>query len=399
MPRFLLLLCLLPLLSASLPAQEDFKVVGYLPYYRFSYANQVNFSQLTHLNIAFANPDLAGQLDVGGQDIGPVVQLAKQHNLTVMISLAGGALTEEWEDAWNYWMQPNKRAIYIHNIVEYVLAHGLDGVDFDLEWSHVNSLYSPFVLELRDSMDAHGLLLTAALPGAHRYPQITDEALAAYDWVNMMVYDLTGPWAPNSPGPHSPYYFAVNAINYWRAQGVPSEKLTLGVPFYGYDFSTSPVSSFTYRTIVTQNPANAFVDQVGQKYYNGIPTIQQKTELALSEVSGIMIWELGQDAYNELSLLNAIDGVVHATPVYEADEQSPLAHVYPNPFGESLAIESRADTPLALRLLATDGRLVMQSGLEARTMHWLNTAFLTPGIYLLQVAGAHGSQTYRVVRR
>lgn len=374
-------------------------MVGYLPYYRFNYANQINFSQLTHLNIAFANPNATGLLDVGGQDIAPIVQLAKQQNLTVLISLAGGALTDEWEAAWNYWMQPNKRSIYIHNIVEYVLGQELDGVDFDLEWSHVNSLYSPFVLELRDSMDAHGLLLTAALPGTHRYPEITDEALAAYDWVNMMAYDLTGPWAPNSPGPHSPYYFAVNAINYWRAQGVPSEKLTLGVPFYGFDFATNPVSSFTYRTIVSQNPANAYADQVGQAYYNGIPTIQQKTELALNEVSGIMIWEIGQDAYDELSLLNAIDQVVHATPVRQTDAQPDLVQAYPNPFGDALTIESQSDSPLELRLLSLDGRPLQQFNLPAGSQQWISTASLTPGFYLLQVIGGHGRQVYRLLRQ
>ncbi|MCB0569380.1 MAG: T9SS type A sorting domain-containing protein [Phaeodactylibacter sp.] len=399
MHRFLLFLCLIPLSSSFLQAQDGFKVVGYLPYYRFSYLNQIDFSQLTHLNLAFANPDLTGQLSVGGQDIVPAIQLARQHGVSVMASLAGGGLTDEWEEAWNYWMQPDKRSAYIHNIVAYTLAYELDGVDLDLEWGYVNSLYSPFVLELRDSMTANGLLLTAALPGTHRYPQITDEALAAFDWINMMVYDLTGPWAPNTPGPHSPYYFAVNAINYWRAQGVPSDKLTLGVPFYGYDFSTTTVSSFTYRTLVSQDPAYAYVDQVGMKFYNGIPTIQLKTELALAEVSGIMIWEIGQDAYNDLSLLNAINEVVQATPVRDLPAQAPLAHVYPNPFGDELAVENRSGSPLGLRLLSLDGRPVGQYTLQPGALHWLNTASLAPGFYLLQVVGEQGREVYRVVHR
>jgi chitinase len=393
-----LLLLFLPLFAQPLAAQDDFKVIGYLPYYRFNLASQINFGQLTDLNIAFANPDLTGQLHVGGQDIAPIVQLARQHELRVLISLAGGALTAEWEQAWNYWMQPERRAEFIHKIVDYVLGHGLDGVDFDLEWGHVNSLYSPFVLELRDSLDAHGLLLTAALPGTHRYSQITNAALAAYDWINLMAYDLTGSWAPNSPGPHSPYSFAVNSINYWRAQGVPSGKLTLGVPFYGYNFATSPVSSFTYRTIVSQNPANAYLDQVGLSYYNGIPTIQQKTELALNEVSGIMIWELGQDDYGDLSLLKAISEVVQATPAGGEPLLASLAHLYPNPFGESLAIENRAEGELSLRLLSLDGRLIGQYHLPAGAQQWMDTSALLPGFYLVQVIGQQGQQVYRLVR-
>jgi chitinase len=41
-------------------------------------------------------------------------------------------------------------------------------------------------------------------------------------------------------------------------------------------------------------------------YYNGIPTIKQKTDLAKQEASGIMIWQLLGDAPGDKSLLNAI---------------------------------------------------------------------------------------------
>jgi GH18 family chitinase len=44
----------------------------------------------------------------------------------------------------------------------------------------------------------------------------------------------------------------------------------------------------------------------GMVFYNGIPTIQAKTQLALQRASGIMIWELSQDTMDETSLLNAI---------------------------------------------------------------------------------------------
>jgi hypothetical protein len=41
--------------------------------------------------------------------------------------------------------------------------------------------------------------------------------------------------------------------------------------------------------------------------YNGIPTIQLKTEIALHRASGIMIWNLEYDSMDQnTSLLNAI---------------------------------------------------------------------------------------------
>jgi hypothetical protein len=47
-------------------------------------------------------------------------------------------------------------------------------------------------------------------------------------------------------------------------------------------------------------------------YYNGIPTIKMKTNLAIEEASGIMIWQLSGDAPGAKSLLQAIDEVVKA---------------------------------------------------------------------------------------
>lgn len=399
MARILPLILLFHFIGASLFAQQDFKVIGYLPYYRFGFAPQIEFDRLTDLNIAFANPDMSGNLDVGGQDILPIVQLGKQNGLRVLISLAGGALTPAWEAAWEHLMLPENRSEFIHKIILYVNQYDLDGVDFDLEWSHVNYKYSPFVLELRDSLTAHDKLLTAALPGTHRYPPITDQALAAFDWINMMAYDLTGSWAPNNPGPHSPYSFAVSSINYWLGQGVPADKLTLGVPFYGYNFSTSPVSSFTYRTMVEQNPANAYVDQVGQSYYNGIPTIQAKTMLAMDQLSGIMIWELGQDSYTELSLLKAIDEVVNGTTNSSEPVAGNFLNVFPNPFGEALQVENTGSETLRVALADMTGRPLQQLELSPGGSQQINTGMLPAGFYVLQALSSVGRQTVKVAKR
>ena len=41
--------------------------------------------------------------------------------------------------------------------------------------------------------------------------------------------------------------------------------------------------------------------------YNGIPTIQRKTSLAMQRGSGVMIWTLEHDSQDETSLLLAIN--------------------------------------------------------------------------------------------
>ena len=64
--------CLLFLVASAIcfnTIGQSFKTVGYLPYYRFALSDQIAYEKLTHLCIAFANPDMSGDLDVGGQDI------------------------------------------------------------------------------------------------------------------------------------------------------------------------------------------------------------------------------------------------------------------------------------------------------------------------------------------
>ena len=192
--------------------------------------------------------------------------------------------------------------------MEFVLENKLDGVDVDLEWSHVTEGYSDFVIELKQELSLHGKGMTAAFPSETKFSQISDQALAVFDFINIMVYDYTGSWNPSAPGQHSSYNHAQRGINYWKnIIGIPGEKLTLGVPFYGYDFQNSTtVKSFTYGSMVASNTSNSERDQVGNKYYNGRPTIKSKVKLASSKVSGSMIWELGQDSFSQYSLLKTI---------------------------------------------------------------------------------------------
>ena len=394
-PLFVLLFVLqTPFLMA-----QDFKVVGYLPYYRFSLADMIEFDKLTHLCIAFANPDASGNLSVNGQDIDPIVGMAHDVDVEVLISLAGGALTTEWENNWAELTKPANRSAFIHKMMLYVEQHQLDGVDVDLEFSHVDENYSGFVLELRDSLDQYGKLMTAALPGTTRYEEITDEAMYSFDFINMMIYNLTGPWAPNNPGPHSPYSFAITSINYWTGQGMAPENLTLGMPFYGYDFTNSnSVSAFSYRAIVDENPAYADVDQVGARYYNGRPTIQAKTELAMDQLAGVMMWELGQDALNEYSLLSAIDETINSSVDVGDELATNLIDFGPNPFRDLLWVNNVGQQAVRLQLLDMNGRLIEEKQMDGgATVEWF-TSDLNAGFYFLRMIEADQIRTVKLAK-
>ncbi|MBN8676619.1 MAG: T9SS type A sorting domain-containing protein [Chitinophagales bacterium] len=384
------------LFCSTLAFSQTVKVVGYLPYYRFSWINDIEFERLTHVNIAFANPDANGNLSVESVSITNAVDKAHAAGCEVFISLAGGYLTPQNEANWDNLALPANRPAFIQKIVQYVQDQDLDGVDLDLEWQYVKSWYSPFVLELKAALQAANIPLTVALPGNYRYPQISNAALAAFDWLNMMVYDLRGPWDPSNPGQHSPYDWAEDCIAYWKNQGMAAEKLTLGVPFYGYDFGVSPVESFNYRGIVNQDPANAYLDNTGMKWWNGIPTIQAKTELALAEVSGIMIWEIGQDAFganSQYSLLRAIDEVVDAATSGTNNLTIKPLRIYPNPVQDRLYLDLGDQQIDFIQIMDMQGR-VWQQGAALQQV-----GDLPPGMYVVEARGEQGVWVGRFVKR
>ncbi|MBK8568105.1 MAG: hypothetical protein IPN76_33550 [Saprospiraceae bacterium] len=61
---------------------------------------------------------------------------------------------------------------------------------------------------------------------------------------------------------------------------MPGERQTLGVPFYGYDFSTSPVDAKYFGEIVAANPANAQRSTKWDNFSTTASTIVAKTQLA-----------------------------------------------------------------------------------------------------------------------
>ena len=291
-----------------------FKVVGYLPGGEFDNFDQIELDILTHLCIAFANPDEKGNLVFSrGRDVGTIVKKGHEAGVKVLVSLAGGGRPDK--NDWKRALKRSNRSDFVANITKFVEENDMDGVDVDIEWNllpDIGDLYTPFVVELKDALHAKGKTITTALHAVNIHPGVTQESLEAYDFINIMVYDKTGPWRPENVGPHSPYSYAEDAYTFWtQEKKVSTEKLVLGMPFYGHNFD--PPGSKPFGAIVEENLPDAYIDQVDQIYYNGIPTIVKKTELAKEKFNGVMFWQLAQDKYNDdLSLLRAVDQTLKA---------------------------------------------------------------------------------------
>lgn len=297
--------------NGAAPAAK-FRVIGYLPVGGdlVDQASAWYLTKLTHLNIAFVNPDSTGAF-APHPDIKTVADLAHAKGVAVLISIGGGNAPEYLKTMINGANQTR----LINALLNITALYGLDGIDVDLEGSFINADYESFVTNLAAALKSKNKLITAAIATVYA-TSYTNKALTQFDFVNIMSYDRTGPWNPANPGPHAPMSMAVDDLNYWgTTRGLPKTKLTLGLPFYGYGFGVNAPQSISYQDIVTNYPRDWNVDQLtvqggGIIYYNGAATIKLKTTLALQKAGGVMIWQLLQDASGSLSLLSGIDSVV-----------------------------------------------------------------------------------------
>ena len=318
--RLHLLILAMTLLGSSAKGQavkdkSSFKIVGYysLQAAMTDTLTNVPFDKLTHINLWFLNPDSLGNFTQDFSSLAPFINMAHAKKVKVLASIGGGSPHPYYHALLN----EDKRARFVQNLVSVVLRYNLDGMDVDLESGDIDSNYEAFVLDLAAALHPRNKLLTAAVAIYYK-EALSDKALAQYDFVNVMSYDRTGSWRPEKPGPHATYANAIEDLEYFGVQrSIPKEKMVLGVPFYGYGFGpelTSPAISMDYGQIVTQFPGAESSDEYKMPegkilYYNGIPTIKQKTALAKEKASGIMIWQVKGDAKGNLSLLKAINDV------------------------------------------------------------------------------------------
>lgn len=239
-------------------ADTGFKVVGYLGSDNFNRIDELELDKLTYLNLAFGNPDNEGNLVFSDNaDIKPVVKKGHDAKLKVYISLAGGGKPDTI--IWKSVLLSKNRSSFIKKILNFVEENNLDGVDVDIEGNLLPTIgksYNPFVIELREALHAKGKGITTALGAIDLHKAISQKALESYDFINVMVYDKTGVWRPGEAGPHSPYSYAEEAIKFWTGERkIPADRIILGVPFYGFDF-TPPARYISFEEIIEENPSN-----------------------------------------------------------------------------------------------------------------------------------------------
>lgn len=286
--------------SAPTPQVASFRIVAYAT--DATVPEIIPYEQLTHINYSFLIPNDDGTFAhlSNSWKLKKIVEDGHAKGVKVCIAVGGWGWDAEFESMA---ASAESRGAFVQNLKSFVDEYQLDGVDMDWEYPDPGESaqnYLALMKELRAALPDK-LISTAVISYGDEFGLgIPNETFTLIDFVNVMTYD--------SPDHGSMEQFN-KGLRYWTERGISENKINIGVPFY------SRPGEVPYAKIVLNDPASAQVDSCefngATQIYNGIPTIQEKTELAMQKAGGIMFWELRHDAQGELSLVNAIYETAH----------------------------------------------------------------------------------------
>jgi chitinase len=355
--------------SGAQSSKKKYVIVGYIGVKGWT-GKDIKAGQMTHVIYAFAHLIQTGVLAPASvKDSTNLITLdsvrTANPGMKVLISVGGWGGCRFFSDAS---LTDSSRARFINSAMAFITKFKLDGIDIDWEYPAqigAGNIFRPvdkenFTLLMRDfrealnkqaTTDHHGkYLLTAATGVDTAYMSHTDIAgMQQYvDFINLMTYDIYN-GNDHVTGHQSPLYqsafgkqervSSAEAIENYIAQGVPADKIVMGLPFYCrgwtevnnvdnglYQPSAGHHISFSYDSL-----ANGYINKNGYKYYwdkqakvpylwnpelhtfityNDERAFKYKVQyMKKHQLAGVMFWEYSLDIKNQV-LLNKVDELV-----------------------------------------------------------------------------------------
>ncbi|HBM80413.1 MAG TPA: hypothetical protein DD426_06190 [Clostridiaceae bacterium] len=352
-----------PWKPAKTPPQ--YMVIAYLAGWGANYniLYDADASRLTHINYAFA--DIDGQtytIKLGDKVNDPknfakLNQLKEKYpHLKTIISVGGWG----WSGNFSAMASTDEnRTRFADSVVDFLLQYGFDGVDLDWEYpvsgggpgtvrNPADKENFPLMLQkIREKLDAqeakdgkhYSLSIAAGANSSFANNTTIGKSHEYLDYVQLMTYDIHGNWETkadyNAPlyDDNGETYSVDKAVNIFLEAGVPREKLVMGVPFYGYQYTVVSAENnglrqefisggaVSYKSIISEDPENNGYTRYWSKgaqvpylwnpstkhfiTYDDPESMKIKAEYIKEKgLVGAMIWQLTQD--HEIDLLNSI---------------------------------------------------------------------------------------------
>jgi len=290
-------------------SDADFTVFGYLPEYRkanFDYAGV--FSRgLTHLIFFSLEVDPKTYLPTAidrlpnDEDLSAARAAADNVKGKLILGFGGNARSNGFSE-----MAATKKSrwIFLDAVRNLLEQKELDGIDLNWEYPATPQDWKNWGLlmkEAKETLGTRNFVSFTMYNVREMYDLINGyKLLADADYLHCMAYDHRDK--------HSTTEFAQMALFFAKSLGKDMRKWTLGLPFYGRNVITGEPKAF-YE--LASKISDTVTDLVGEVFYNSQKTIYEKIILAkIAGAGGVMIWELGQDIQQFLTVSDGTDAKV-----------------------------------------------------------------------------------------
>ncbi len=308
------------------------EIIGYLPYWQYDFYPEIDYNLLTQINYFAAELTETGDIsNTHGWPYLGMISFAQGRGVKVKLcaTLFGSASLTAFLSNEEY------RQNAVTNLLNLVVTANADGIDIDFESvpeSQRENLVS-FMSDLAEEFRAiiPDAIITMATPAVDWWGSWDYEALAEIcDGLFIMGYDYHWPGSATA-GPVSPlggffYDVEYSVYDYLDKTDGNSEKIILGVPYYGYDWPVVDASMYSpttgnadariYSTAINmaENYGNSWdissnanwisYNETGwqQCWYDDSISLSLKYQFALeNDLAGVGMWALGYDnGYSDL---------------------------------------------------------------------------------------------------
>ena len=299
---------LAPSIIQKVHAEPAGRIVGYLPYWESGDFDYIDYSKVTDVIYFHIWPNPDGSLNtsaINQNDLETIRDRAHNSGVNILIAVGGGGFSESFPEVVQ---NAVIRETFVSNLINFTVTNNLDGVDIDwetpIDQTKIDN-QDTLLLELVNGLHPLGKLVTVAANG--EVVELKANAGNSVDWVNIMAYDMNWGYAE-----HSTYADSVAALERYQTEGILKEKLALGIPFYGRNDNSDALK---YEEIVSLCNPQPSSNTCNGYFFNGIDVVNQKTQHVLDQgYFGVMVWNLGQDTYDQTSLLNTINETLTGEP-------------------------------------------------------------------------------------